>query len=295
MSYLLIVNPSKLLASLIADVVGVNADSVICVSDVPAALTAIVRAKPVAILSALELRGFNGGALVAALKSDACYRSIPVALITSELELAMQLPIAADCVVSKDSAGLVQLRRFLDSVGVQCRVAPSSVTAPRQKPLSGRILLAEDAQSIQKLVRQILHVAGADVVAVDNGEQALAIAEGGTFDLILMDIEMPVMDGWEATARLRERGVGAPIVAFSANSSSEFRQKALERGFCEVLPKPVPRAVLLEICQRYAGGAVMADEKRQHPPKPLETRCVSKAPTSPLQAESPSTPLPSPV
>jgi PAS domain S-box-containing protein len=122
--------------------------------------------------------------------------------------------------------------------------------------LHGRILVAEDRIENQRLISLLLRKAGAQVAAVENGqlaiEVALAASEGGEpFDVILMDMQMPVMDGYEATRQLRTRGHTVPIVALTAHAMVEDCQKCLAAGCNDYLPKPFQRRTLLEMVARH--------------------------------------------
>ena len=126
-------------------------------------------------------------------------------------------------------------------------VAPTSAAQPQQR---ARVLVAEDGPDNQRLIRALLR-ARADVALVENGAQALAQAlaalhAGEPYDLVLMDMQMPVMDGYEATQRLRESGYTAPIVALTAHAMSGDRERCLAAGCDEYLTKPIDRARLLE-------------------------------------------------
>ena len=255
MPYLLIVEPSKFMAGMVAEAVGAARECRRVLSEVPEALAAIAEAKPVAVVTAHELKGFCGDSLIAALKCDPRYRAVPVVLLTSSVVSATDLPYPPDSIFPKNAVGMTQVVEFLNRIGATVRLRGRKKTDSTAVHLTGRILLAEDARAIQKLVRHFLHVAGADVVAVDDGAQAVAAVRGEQFDLILMDIEMPVIDGWTATAELRKCGVTAPIVAFSAHDTPEFRAEALARGFDELLAKPISREPLIAACARLVRSA----------------------------------------
>ncbi len=117
-----------------------------------------------------------------------------------------------------------------------------------------RILLAEDSADNQRLIRHLLQRAGAEVALADNGQsavdQALQLQQGSAFDLILMDMQMPIMDGYEATTRLRWAGYRRPILALTAHALGTEQEKCLAAGCDEVCTKPIDRAAFFAAIRR---------------------------------------------
>lgn len=108
------------------------------------------------------------------------------------------------------------------------------------------ILFVDDSVDNQYLIGKVLKLAGAQVETAENGSIALDKAGRKKFDLILLDLQMPVMDGYETVVRLRNQGIKIPIIALTAYALKEVRQHCLDIGFDDFLTKPIDRSLLLE-------------------------------------------------
>ena len=118
------------------------------------------------------------------------------------------------------------------------------------------MLLAEDGPDNQQLISFVLEKAGAKVAVAGNGRIAVDLAlaaknEGDPYDVILMDMQMPVMNGYDATKKLRAEGYQEPIIALTANAMSQDRQKCLDAGCDDYLSKPINRAEFLDLLAQH--------------------------------------------
>jgi PAS domain S-box-containing protein len=155
----------------------------------------------------------------------------------------------------------------------------SSETIVAAIRLDCRILLAEDGPDNQRLIAFLLKKAGAKVTMVENGqfamEQALvAWEQGQSFDVILMDMQMPIMDGYTSTRQLREQGYTGPIIALTAHAMAEDRQKCLDAGCDDYATKPIDRQKFLATVAHWMARSRTNDES----PKPTTTESNASTP-----------------
>ncbi|HPF37469.1 MAG TPA: ATP-binding protein [Phycisphaerae bacterium] len=132
--------------------------------------------------------------------------------------------------------------------------SPPDSPAPDIRGL--RILLTEDGVDNQRLIAHMLRRCGAEVSICDNGQQGLDAALAGRdcgapFDVILMDMQMPVMDGYEAARQLRRRDYKGPIIALTAHAMTDDRRKCLEAGCDDYATKPISRSQLMMTITRW--------------------------------------------
>ena len=130
-----------------------------------------------------------------------------------------------------------------------------------------RILVVEDNALNQQLAVELLEEAGVVVSVADDGEAALGCLETGTFDLVLMDIQMPGMDGYTATRRLRSMPglAGLPVVAMTAHALADERERCLAAGMDDIIVKPVVPALMYATIARYRGAAATPPEAGDPP------------------------------
>ncbi|MEZ4751477.1 MAG: ATP-binding protein [Bdellovibrionota bacterium] len=185
-----------------------------------------------------------------------------------------------------DSSGMIDARSLL---------APSNSFAQTERAkyldphLRGtRILLVEDGVDNQEVVGFFLKEAGATVSLAGNGIEAIELANENEFDIILMDIQMPVLGGKEATARLRESGCRLPIVALTAAGIPKERATYLNDGFTDYLVKPFKPEKLIETLSKHLGpsdsGAIpIGRERFEH--RRRQAMPMNETETSPLYSE----------
>ena len=145
--------------------------------------------------------------------------------------------------------------------------APARGDAPR-------ILVAEDNGINQEVIRKILEKMGYGVTTVDNGRKALDVLTAAKFQLVVMDCQMPEMDGWEAARRLRRGECGplnreAPIMALTAYAMEDDRRRCREAGMDEYCTKPIDIKIFGEILHRRLGTSLEGeDAHKTAPPHP---------------------------
>jgi two-component system, sensor histidine kinase and response regulator len=131
----------------------------------------------------------------------------------------------------------------------------------RERRTRLHVLVAEDNAVNQTLARRLLEKRGHTVVIAENGRAALEATERDAFDLILMDVQMPVLGGLEAAACIRERerlaggGARIPIVALTANAMAGDRERCIESGMDEYLTKPIQARDLFATMERVMAGS----------------------------------------
>jgi CheY-like chemotaxis protein/anti-sigma regulatory factor (Ser/Thr protein kinase) len=128
---------------------------------------------------------------------------------------------------------------------------PPEKAVAQRREFSGHVLVAEDIETNQRFVKLLLNRMGLEVTIAKDGKEAVMKALEQKFDLIFMDIQMPEMNGYEATKALRKKGIKTPIVALTAHAMKGDDKKCIEAGCDEYLAKPIKRGELSETIGKY--------------------------------------------
>ena len=253
------------------------------------------QATPVdAIIVADRLPDMDGLTLKARIRQQAGYSAVPVIVATTLEALAVEhnLSHGFDAVLSKPIK-LAELKAALDQVVHGVTTGMSTPEEPLQQGSiteeqgmsqhRGHVLVADDYPVNRQVAFMHLTAAGFSVDLVDDGQQAVDAFARTDFDLILMDIQMPVLNGFDATGRIREieRAQGRqrpiPIIALTANAIKGDEQKCLDAGMDGYLTKPVHRHQLIKTADHWIGLKGKRTAQR--------AGSLPKTPTTPVKVE----------
>jgi signal transduction histidine kinase/DNA-binding response OmpR family regulator len=216
----------------------------------PDKLEAIFR--PFVQADASVTRRFGGTGLGLAIS-----RRIAAAL-GGQLTVESQVEVGSTFTATIDTGPLENVRFLNSPAEIVTSVPRGQQWHGNAAQLAGaRILLVEDGDTNRKLIQLVLQRAGATVAAAENGQLGVDLAAQQAFDLILMDMQMPVMDGYTASSLLRQRGISVPIIALTAHAMRGDEEKCLTAGCSGFLTKPIDPDELV-----HAIGKILGDNGR---------------------------------
>ena len=186
-----------------------------------------------------------------------------VAAMEGELTVQSEPGVGSTFTLLVDPGPLTHVARIRPASAPLALPGAPPMPMPRGPAMEGRVLLVEDGQDNQLLIATYLRHIGVAVTLAADGVAALeavdaAARDGWQFGLVLMDMQMPRMDGYEAATRLRERGFTTPIIALTAHTMEGDRQKCLRAGCTDYLAKPVTATQLIAVVQQYLAGTSIA-------------------------------------
>lgn len=173
-------------------------------------------------------------------------------------------PGVGSCFCLTIATGKVEKDKLLSFLPDISTAARSPIIDGVTKQVSGKVLLAEDNVDNQRLVSMYLKKLGADIVIASNGKEAIELTATDDFDLILMDMQMPIMNGIDATIRLREMNYTKPIVALTANAMKQDVEVCFNAGCNDFIQKPIVQQHFLASIYQFL-KPVQASESSKNP------------------------------
>ncbi|MFW6050922.1 MAG: response regulator [Myxococcota bacterium] len=217
----------------------------------------------------LQMPDVTGLELAQSVKQDPRLQQTGLVLLTSvgEEVLPEDASTCVDAILTKPVRRAELLRALVGLIrpASQASPVPAGDAQPRSSPAApgrvGRLLVAEDNEVNAEVMREMLRALGYEADYVSNGREALEALEGGAYAAVLMDCQMPVLDGYEAARRWRRRegelGVGRlPIIAVTAHALAGEREKVLGAGMDDYVTKPVGAKTLQAVLDRWVGRSV---------------------------------------
>jgi PAS domain S-box-containing protein len=222
------------------------------------------------LLTSAEVEGMSAEKMATHSDWNSLLKQIPVIRLASEdvhgglmRSKAMQMNscLKKPLVVAELLAALMRCKRQLTTMSL----VGERAVAQQAGMKSLRILLAEDGVANQKVALGLLSQLNHEIVVADNGDRAVELFTQQEFDIVLMDIQMPILNGFEATRRIRDieagRGTHIPVIAMTAHAMKGDRTRCIEAGMDDYLAKPVRRRELQRMLLEYSGDQVKRDTR----------------------------------
>ncbi|MEZ6087732.1 MAG: ATP-binding protein [Pirellulaceae bacterium] len=189
-----------------------------------------------------------------------------VEMLHGEMDLESQLGDGSTFFVRLPIGSIDNVKLIDAEAAYERHEEQAEPTPPRA--LSCRVLVVDDRRDVRHISQHFLEKAGATVATAEDGRQCIDIVlaardSGDPFDLILMDMQMPNMDGLHATAELRSAGIQRPIIALTADAMKGDRDKCLSGGCDDYLSKPIDHAALIEMVGKYTQDLSLESLKQQ--------------------------------
>ena len=222
------------------------------------------------VLLDMQMPGMDGEQTARAIKSDPAVKDVKILILTSMGQRGDAVRLEAlGCsgYLLKPVKQQLLFDAIIAVLATKEDQAPPLITRhvlSEQRKMNLRLLLAEDNPINQKLALILLQKAGYSVDAVETGVQALEKVKSNQYNAVLMDVQMPEMDGLEATRQIRaweqNNGQHIPIIAMTAHAMPRDRERCLESGMDDYITKPLEPRVLLNVLDRWTQGAISEKE-----------------------------------
>jgi CheY-like chemotaxis protein len=225
------------------------------------------------VLLDMQMPGMDGEQIVRTLKGDPALKDVRIIIMTSigqRGDASHMEALGCSGYLLKPVRQQMLYHALEAVMGREEEEEPAIITrhmlAEQKQHSNQRVLVAEDNPINQKLATILLNKAGYSVDAVDNGLQVVEKAKEGKYHAILMDVQMPEMDGFEATRRIREWEGGSqqriPIIAMTAHAMKGDRGRCLAAGMDDYVPKPLDTHILLGVLDRWLESSEAEDQQQ---------------------------------
>ena len=223
------------------------------------------------VISDVNMPRMDGFDLLRVLRADPAFRDVAVILLTSgdrhgDVARSRELGVRSYLIKPAKQSELLKAVLTVDDKAADQTDDDSAESSLPLSPM--KILLAEDGITNQKVALGVLATWGHDVTVANNGEEAVRLWQADDYDVILMDLQMPLMNGLDATRRIRELETGTtrhtPIVAMTAHAMKGDRARCLEAGMDDYLSKPVRKHELHRALLPFASGTVNSDVRNSN-------------------------------
>jgi CheY-like chemotaxis protein len=211
----------------------------------------------------LDMPEIGGVELIEMIKSNPRFKNLPIIIYTgkeSSDEDVRKIDGLFESLLHKSSTNIENLQDTINSM-INRYEEPSKPEEVKQKKDTVKILLVEDYKHSQIIVTRLLKKNEFDsIVVVENGQEALEAVREQHYDLILMDMQMPVMNGFEATRKIREleEYKETPIIALTAFAMKGDREKCLDAGETDYIPKPIDSQEFIQKVKYYTENKLVA-------------------------------------
>ena len=222
------------------------------------------------VLLDMQMPGMDGEQTARAIKSDPGVKDVKILILTSmgqRGDAARLEALGCSGYLLKPVKQQMLFDAVIAVLGRKEDLPPGLITRhvlSEQRKFSLRLLLAEDNPINQKLAVILLQKAGYSVDAVETGAQALEKVQVNQYSLVLMDVQMPEMDGFEATRHIRaweeQNGQHIPIIAMTAHAMAGDRERCLEAGMDDYITKPLEPHVLFNVIDRWSQNSISENE-----------------------------------
>ncbi len=256
----LVVDDNPLAGEILADMLTALELRPTTVTSGEAALAALDDAEPYdLIMLDWKMPGMDGIETARRIASKGSSGPAPRLILATAYDQSVVRPLADDVGIKRILVKPVSQSALFDAVmeafGQRAERRSQERQRENDRPLDGmRILLVEDVEINQEIAREILELAGANVQVASDGREAIRAVHEGAFDVVLMDVQMPGMDGLEATRIIRgeTRFNALPIIAMTAHAMKGDREQCLEAGMNDHITKPINTAVLVSTLLSHA-------------------------------------------